>query len=115
MSPEQINGGEIDGRSDLFSLGVVMYEMLSGDLPFHGKNITNLLYQITQERHTPIREKNPKVPKVCEQIINKALEKEPDKRFQSGMEMAVYLRAVIKKIDEARQRRDDTTREMTPS
>ncbi len=115
MSPEQVNGGEIDGRSDLFSLGVVMYEMLSGDLPFHGKNITNLLYQITQERHASIREKNPKVPRVCEQIINKALDKNPDKRFQSGMEMAVYLRAVIKKIDEARQRRDDTTREMTPS
>jgi serine/threonine-protein kinase len=114
MSPEQINGGEIDGRSDLFSLGVVMYEMLSGELPFYGRNITNLLYQITQERHAPIKEKNPKVPKVCEQIINKALEKDPDTRFQSGMEMAVYLRAVIKKIDEARQRRDDTTREMRP-
>ncbi len=55
------------------------------------------------------------MPKVCEQIINKALDKDPDKRFQSGMEMAVYLRAVIKKIDEAKQRRDDTTREMTPS
>jgi eukaryotic-like serine/threonine-protein kinase len=112
MSPEQVNGSEIDGRSDLFSLGVVMYEMLSGDVPFHGKNITNLLYQITQEKHTPIREKNPKIPKVCEQIINKALDKNPDNRFQSGMEMAVYLRAVIKKIDEARQRRENTTREM---
>ena len=101
MSPEQINGQNIDGRSDLFSLGVVMFEMLTGQVPFHGKNITNLLYQITQAKHTPVREINPKVPKVCEQIINKALEKNPYSRFQSGTEMAIYLKAIIKKMDGA--------------
>ncbi|MFH1490512.1 MAG: serine/threonine-protein kinase, partial [Pseudomonadota bacterium] len=73
MSPEQINGQELDGRSDIFSLGVVFYELLTGKLPFHGKNLTNLFYQITQAKHPSPREINPKVPKPCEQIIDKAL------------------------------------------
>ncbi len=107
MSPEQINGHDIDGRSDLFSLGVVMFEMLTGQVPFHGKNITNLLYQITQERHASVRAINPKIPKVCEQVINKALEKNPLGRFQTGTEMAMYLKAIIKKIDEAGKNKDE--------
>ncbi len=101
MSPEQINGQYIDGRSDIFSLGVVLFEMLSGQVPFHGKNITNLLYQIAQGKHPSIRDINPKIPKVCEQIINKALEKKPEDRFQTGTEMAKYLTATLKRIDEA--------------
>ncbi len=99
MSPEQINGRDIDGRSDLFSLGVVMFEMLAAQLPFQGTNITNLLYKITQEQHPSIRSINPKVPRVCEQIINKALEKDPADRFKSGSEMAAYLKAVLKKME----------------
>jgi len=102
MSPEQINGQKIDGRSDIFSLGVVLFELLTGQVPFHGKNMTNLLYQITQVKHPSAREINPKVPKVCEQIINKALEKNPENRFQSGAELAKYLKATIKKMDELR-------------
>jgi serine/threonine-protein kinase len=105
MSPEQVNGQKIDGRSDLFSLGVVLFELLTGQVPFHGKNMTNLLYQITQVRHPSARDINPKVPKVCDQIINKALEKDPGSRFQSGMEFAKYLRATIKKMDELRAQR----------
>ena len=105
MSPEQVNGQKIDGRSDLFSLGVVLFELLTGQVPFHGKNMTNLLYQITQVRHPSARDINPKVPKVCDQIINKALEKDPGSRFQSGTEFAKYLKATIKKMDELRERR----------
>jgi serine/threonine-protein kinase len=100
MSPEQINGQKIDGRSDLFSLGVVLFELLTGQVPFHGKNITNLLYKITQEKHPSAREINPKIPKVCEQILDKALGKSPDKRFQKGADLAKYLRAMVKKMDE---------------
>jgi serine/threonine-protein kinase len=103
MSPEQINGQKIDGRSDLFSLGAVLFELLTGQVPFHGKNMTNLLYQITQVKHLSARDINPKVPKVCDQIINRALEKGPEKRFQSGAEFAKYLRATIKKMDELRK------------
>ncbi|MDB9822610.1 serine/threonine-protein kinase [Deltaproteobacteria bacterium] len=100
MSPEQINGQDIDGRSDIFSLGVVLFELLTGQVPFHGKNMTNLLYQITQVKHPSAREINPKIPKVCEQIINKAMEKDTASRFQNGTDFAKYLRATIKKMDE---------------
>ena len=102
MSPEQINAQEIDGRADIFSLGVVFFELLTGQLPFHGKTLTNLLYQITQVKHPSIREINPKVPKPCEQIINKALAKNPDQRFQNAGELAKYVKALIKKIDQVR-------------
>jgi len=100
MSPEQINGQQIDGRSDIFALGVVLFELLTGQVPFRGKNMTNLLYNITQARHPSVREINPKVPKACEQIIDKALAKSPDKRFQRAGEFANYLKAIIKKIDQ---------------
>jgi eukaryotic-like serine/threonine-protein kinase len=100
MSPEQINGEEIDGRSDLFSLGAVMFEMLTGQVPFHGKNITNLLYEITQVKHPSVREINPRIPKVCEQVLDKVLAKKPGDRFERGSELAKYLLAMIKKIDE---------------
>jgi serine/threonine-protein kinase len=69
-------------------------------VPFFGKNITNLLYQITQAKHPSVRELNPKVPKACEQILDKALMKQPDKRFSRGNDLAKYLKAIINKIDQ---------------
>jgi serine/threonine-protein kinase len=105
MSPEQVNGQKIDGRSDLFSLGVVLFELLTGQVPFHGKNMTNLLYQITQVRHPSARDINPKVPKVCDQIINRVLEKDRVNRFQTGAEFSKYLMATIKKMDELKGQR----------
>ncbi|MBW1799289.1 MAG: serine/threonine protein kinase [Deltaproteobacteria bacterium] len=104
MSPEQINGQEIDGRSDIFSLGVVFFELLTGQLPFRGKNLTNLFYQITQARHPSLREINPKIPKPCEQIIDKALTKNPDKRFQRVNDFAKYVKAMLHKMEQMSQR-----------
>jgi CHASE2 domain-containing sensor protein/tRNA A-37 threonylcarbamoyl transferase component Bud32 len=104
MSPEQINGHKIDGRSDIFSLGVVFFELLTGQLPFHGKSLTNLFYQITQAKHPSPRSINPKVPKPCEQIIDKALAKDPEQRFQKAGDFAKYVRAMITKIDQVRAR-----------
>ena len=104
MSPEQINGYEIDGRSDIFSLGVVFFELLTGQLPFHGKNLTNLFYQITQVKHPSPRSINPKIPKPCEQILYKSLAKNPEKRFESAAVLAKYLKALIAKIDQVQSR-----------
>jgi CHASE2 domain-containing sensor protein/tRNA A-37 threonylcarbamoyl transferase component Bud32 len=101
MSPEQINGRKIDGTSDIFSLGVVFFELLTGQLPFHGKTLTNLFYQITQVKHPSLREINPKIPKPCEQLIDKVLSKNPENRFQNADEFAKYLRLLINKLDQA--------------
>jgi len=102
MSPEQINGNEIDGRSDIFSLGVVFFELLTAVLPFHGKNLTNLFYQITQVKHPSPREINPKVPNPVEQIVDKALAKDPEQRFQTCSDFARYLKAMINRIDQVK-------------
>ena len=102
MSPEQINGHEIDGRSDIFSLGVVFFELLTGVLPFHGKNLTNLFYQITQIKHPSPREINPKVPNPVEQIVDKALSKDPEQRFRTCSDFARYLKAMINRIDQVK-------------
>jgi serine/threonine-protein kinase len=104
MSPEQIMGQKIDHRSDIFSLGVLFYQLLTGELPFRGENLSNLLYQITQVRHPSVREINPKIPKACEQIIDKALTKNPDNRFQSAAEMAKLLKLLLSKIEQLRRR-----------
>jgi serine/threonine-protein kinase len=100
MSPEQINGQTMDGRSDIFSLGIVFFELLTGQLPFHGKNLTNLLYQITQARHPSVKEINPKIPKPCAQIIDKALQKNPKHRFQRGGELARYIQLILDRIEQ---------------
>ncbi|RLB14564.1 MAG: hypothetical protein DRG63_08295 [Deltaproteobacteria bacterium] len=105
MSPEQINGQPMDGRSDIFSLGVVFFQLLTGELPFKGKTLTQLFYNITQAKHPSPRSINPKVMKPCEQIIDKALAKDPNQRFQSAGDFAKYLRRLGKMIDEIRARR----------
>jgi serine/threonine-protein kinase len=107
MSPEQINGQEIDGRSDIFSLGVVFYELLTGAMPFYGKTLTNLFYQITQEEPRPIREINPRIPKPVEQIVAKTLIKDPERRFQRASDLAGYAKAVLQKIEELQARARD--------
>jgi CHASE2 domain-containing sensor protein/tRNA A-37 threonylcarbamoyl transferase component Bud32 len=99
MSPEQIEGHEIDGRSDIFSLGVVFFQLLTGALPFQGKTMTELLYQITQVKHPSPRSINPRLIKPCEQLIDKALAKNREKRFQTAGLFAKYLRLLGTKMD----------------
>jgi CHASE2 domain-containing sensor protein/tRNA A-37 threonylcarbamoyl transferase component Bud32 len=99
MSPEQINGDDLDGRSDIFSLGVVFFELLTGRLPFGGSSLANLFYQITHAKHPSPRQFSPRVPKPVEQILDKTLEKAPDQRFQRAGELAKYLKILIEKMD----------------
>ena len=105
MSPEQINGRKIDGRSDIFSLGVVFFQLLTGELPFKGKTLTELFYQITQANHPDPKEINPKVIRPCVQLIDRALAKDPEQRFQKAGELARYANILAQKIDQLRAKR----------
>ncbi len=100
MSPEQVSGKKVDGRSDIFSLGVVLFEMLCGEKPFRGEDMTTLMFRIAREPHPSIKSVNPRVPGVLEKIIGKALEKEVTKRYQKAGQMAEHLRMVYKKMNE---------------
>jgi eukaryotic-like serine/threonine-protein kinase len=105
MSPEQVAGRKVDGRSDIFSLGVVLFELLTGEKPFTGDDMTSLMYQVAKERHPSIKTISPKTPAVLEKIIDKALEKDPENRYQKAGQMAEHLKMVIAKIEEIQARK----------
>lgn len=100
MAPEQIQGSEVDARSDLFSFGVVLFEMLTGKLPFRGEHDAALMYSILNEEPEPLQKFLPDAPAEIVHAINKALEKNPEDRYQSVAEMIVDLRRM--KRDSAR-------------
>jgi serine/threonine protein kinase len=95
MSPEQIQGVELDGRSDLFSLGVVFYELLTGGRPFTGKSISTVIYKILHEHPPGLDTVLPPLPPGVAPLVAKALAKKPEDRFSSGAEFAAALRKVI--------------------
>ena len=99
MSPEQARGEEVDHRSDIFSFGVVLYEMLTGRLPFGGEHLAALLYSIINVEPQPIARFNEKVTPEIERIAAKALEKDRDDRYQHVDEMLSDLRRERKKLD----------------
>ncbi len=105
MSPEQIMGQKMDLRSDIFSLGVLLFQLLTGELPFQGENLSSLLYQITQVSHPSVRSYSPKIPRVCEQILDKALAKDPKDRFSRAGEMGRVIRLLVSKIDEFKRKK----------
>ena len=105
MSPEQIMGQKVDPRSDVFSLGVVFYQLLTGELPFQGDNLSSLLYQITQVKHPPLRSFNARIPVACEQIMDKALAKNLDERFKTAGQMEKLLRLLALKVDQKQKKR----------
>jgi len=97
MSPEQLAGSKVDGRADLFSLGVTLYELLTGEKPFTGDTIATLMYRIANAPHPQVRTARADLPPGCDVIIDRALMKNPDQRYQRGAELAADLRALIAK------------------
>jgi serine/threonine-protein kinase len=92
MSPEQLNAEDITGLSDLFSLGVTLYELLVGEAPFHATNIAVLMTKITGEDPEPIASRRRGIPPAADAILAKAMAKQPKNRFSCGAEMAEALR-----------------------
>jgi len=98
MSPEQIAGEKVDGRSDLFSLGVVMFELLTGERPFQGESIASLTYQIAHKPHRPPAQIRTDLPPCCIAIIDRALSKKLDQRYQRGLEFSVDLTVCLQAL-----------------
>jgi serine/threonine-protein kinase len=92
MAPEQITGSKVNGRADIYSLGVSFYQLLTGQLPFNADNLGNLAYKIANEKHKPVKDLRSGLPASATRIINKALQKEPRNRYASGEEMAKAIR-----------------------
>lgn len=99
MSPEQAEGKKLDARSDIFSFGSVLYEMVTGRCPFHGESTVSTLSAVLRDEIRPISEVAPDVPAQLEQIIARCLYKDPDKRWQSMKEVNATLTALKRQSD----------------
>jgi serine/threonine-protein kinase len=98
MSPEQVKENEVDDKSDIFSLGCVLYELLTARKAFSGDNYFSILYKITNEEPTPISDIRPDVPEILEKITGKALCKDPDERYQTCLDFAYDLRVALRSL-----------------
>ena len=98
MSPEQALGDKVDGRSDLFSLGVMLYQMTTGHLPFQAESMATLLFKIVNDQQADPGTLRPDMPSSLRKVINNALGKQPDRRYQTGAKLAEHLRMVRQRM-----------------
>jgi serine/threonine protein kinase len=103
MSPEQARGEELDIRSDLFSLGVVLYEMSTGELPFSGSSVALIFDGILHNEPTAATKWNPKLPQALDNLFSKALEKDSDLRYQTASELRADLKRMKRDLDSSRR------------
>ena len=102
MSPEQLAGKKVDGRSDLFSLGVMLFQLLSGSLPFQADSMASLMFKITNEEAPNIKTVRPDIPEAIVLVIEKLLMKKIEQRYQSGTELNNDLKAILASQSRAR-------------
>ena len=105
MSPEQVQGLAVDARSDLFSAGVVLYQMLTGHLPFESDSMISVVYKIANTDAPSLDKLRPDLPLSLRRVIARALKKTPEKRYQSGEALAQALIGVAREIDEEARRK----------
>jgi len=96
MSPEQFMGHKVDGRSDLFAAGVIAYELLTGEKPFPGESVGTVMHNVLKKEPIPPRELNFAIPIALEKVVLKALQKDPNQRYQTGRSMASALAEAIR-------------------
>jgi len=117
-SPEQLRGGAADGRSDLFSLASTLYVLLTGVRPFGGKDLTSIAYAVCHVEPDPPTRHAPALPSACDAVLLKALAKDPQRRYQTGAEMAADLRAAARRAPGTNAERagsiERTVREAAP-
>ncbi len=102
MSPEQAAGAEVDSRTDVFSAGLVLYELATGEAAFTGESIPETLHRIKVQEHRPVRERNPSIDRRLGAVIDRSLSKSVDDRFRSGAELALALRKARKPPEDKR-------------
>jgi serine/threonine-protein kinase len=95
ISPEQLRGEKTDKRADIFSLGVVIYELLVGKRPFKGENLTSLIYSILHHEPEKPSNINPQIPLLFDRIVDLSLKKNPDHRYQRASEIAADLKDFV--------------------
>ncbi|HET8772533.1 MAG TPA: protein kinase, partial [Thermoanaerobaculia bacterium] len=96
MAPEQVKGAPVDGRTDIFALGICLYECLTRRKPFGGDSLTSISYKIVHEPFPPLHDINPQIPELFEDVVAHCLAKDPAKRYQRARDLAVALRAVAR-------------------
>ncbi|MBQ7816007.1 MAG: PASTA domain-containing protein, partial [Oscillospiraceae bacterium] len=113
ISPEQVRGQSTDGRSDIYSIGIMMYEMITGKLPFQSETAVSVALQQLSDKAQPVSELVPDVPKGFEHIIMKAIEKDPEKRYQTAAEMRRDIQQVRENPDMVFQNEEEEELEQT--
>ena len=115
MSPEQARGHQVDARTDIFSLGVVIYELVTGHLPFEGSSIYEIMAAILSDRESPpLSRYSPEVPAELERIVGKALRKNRDERYQTIKDLLLDLQSLKQQLEFEKTHQTRLTREDKP-